>query len=209
MQEQLSAVLRATLRPAHEGLEHRLGLPDGVRDRSDYARLLSLWSAVWAAVASWADLQPVRPGLADAAHAARAALADDGCELRPGPGRPAARPVAALPFPVPQDEASHWGVSYVLKGSTLGNRVLTPLIARRCDDTPPTAFRYLTGTGRDVRRDWVRFRDHLDGWADSVAPPQRGRAVHAAGATFALVGAAADAVGWPAAGGAGLPQGQR
>lgn len=198
--QELSVVLRTTLRPAHEQIEQRLGLPDGVRNRADYARLLELWSAVWAAVASWVDLQPVRPALADTADAARWALVDDGYELRPAGGLPATPPPGRLTLAVPPDEASSWGVSYVLTGSTLGNRVLQPLIARRCDDAPGTAFRYLTGTGRDVRRDWVRFREHLDRWAGSVSPPERARTVDAGAATFALVGAAADAVGWSAAG---------
>lgn len=189
-----TVALRHTLRSEHERLEGRLGLPGSIGGHADYARLLSLWSIVWEGVAATADPATV-PGseLAVLAGDALAALARDCGELEPGAHPP------AITVELPADEASLWGAAYVLRGSSLGNRFLHPLILGRLGGSGCVlGLHYLAGGGPDVRRDWSAFCRRLDHWAECASEPDRDRAADSAAATFRVVGTVAEALGWPA-----------
>lgn len=193
-----AAVTRATLRPEHLHVESRLRLPESIGGPADYERLLELWSTVWAAVADQRD-DTSAPGRELIALAERAGelLAADRSALASRPAPPAPSPAAPVRFVVSPDAAARWGTAYVLKGSSLGNRVLRPLIGSRLDGVPPTAFGYLTGRGSEVRRDWRRFCARLDRWGAQASADDVQRMIAAGAATFRLVADAADAVAWP------------
>lgn len=205
--------MRARLRPEHLRVESRLRLPEAISGPDDYERLLELWTTVWTVVADQHD-DTSAPGRELVALADRAGdlLAADRAALasRPAPRAPAttapatsasatAASATAAPvrFVVAPDAASRWGTVYVLKGSSLGNRVLRPLIGSRLDGVPPTAFGYLTGRGSEVRRDWRRFCARLDQWGAQASADDVQRITAAGAATFQLVADAADAVAWP------------
>src|SRR5664279_4426938 len=116
---------------------------------------------------------------------AEAALALDFAEITAF-SRPPARP--RVPFAVSTDEASLWGVAYVLRGSSLGNQVLHPLILRQLGGRHASAFRYLTGSASETRRDWSEFCDRLNQWGARATEMERGRVLACAAATFGLVG---------------------
>lgn len=188
-----TVVLRRSVRGEHEHLEGRLGLPASIGDWADYSRLLTLWATVWDAVALLAS-PATAPGseLSVLASDARTALALDRSELVPCP------PPGPAPFDLAPDEASVWGAVYVLRGSSLGNQVLHPLILGQLDGRHGSAFRYLTGRGSDVRRDWSAFCRRLDGWAARGTDTDRDRTIASAATTFHFVGTVADATGWVA-----------
>lgn len=187
----LTAVLRRSLRSDHERLERRLSLPASVTDSADYARLLAFWAGIWSAVEVAADATTEAGAeLVILAGGACAALSLDRAELGPTPLPP------TVPLDVPPDEASQWGVAYVLRGSFLGNRILHPLILRRLDGTHRSAFRFLAGSGPDGRREWTEFCRRLDTWATPRTEPDHRRTVAAAAMTFRFVDTAAEAAGW-------------
>ncbi|HSP39611.1 MAG TPA: hypothetical protein VLR26_17875 [Frankiaceae bacterium] len=146
-----------------------------------------------------------RPGQELAALAARSglALALDRSELRArcSVGHDRRSPQSAVG--VARDAASLWGTAYVLRGSALGNRYLHPLIAARLTDVPASAFRYLSASGAQTRREWNDFCRRLDEWSGPASPEELHRTGVAAAAAFALVGSVADRIGWPPA--TGLP----
>lgn len=187
----LSMVLRRSLRSDHKQLERRLCLPGSVTDAADYGRLLAMWTVVWTAVAAAAD-PATAPGseVVLLAGRARAALASDRSVL--GHDSPA----PAVPLAVPTDEASLWGVAYVMRGSSLGNRVLHPLIVQRLGGAQRSAFRYLGGGGADVRSEWSDFCRRLDHWGVDAPEADRASSADAAATTFRFVGSVADAAGW-------------
>lgn len=186
--------LRPRLRTEHLRIESRLRLPDSISSVADYGRLLDLWATVWVAITGQAD-EGTAPGRELVALSARARelLAADHRDLPAGPTTVAAQ----VTFAVAPDAASRWGVAYVLTGSSLGNRVLRPLILGRLGGEQPFALRYLAGRGSEVRRDWRQFCARLDLWATEATDQDIERAVAAGAATFQLVADAADAVAWP------------
>jgi heme oxygenase len=183
-----TVALRRSLRGEHERLERRLGLPASIVDSADYSRLLSLWSIVWDSVAAKA----AGSELAVVAGDALAALALDRGEPEP------CQQIQETPFELPGDEASIWGATYVLRGSSLGNQFLHPLILGRLGGGSEVSTHYLAGHGTEVRRDWSAFCHRLDHWAGLAAQTDRDRAAASAANTFRFVGAVADATGWPA-----------
>ena len=88
--------------------------------------LIRLGPSCEAAFAATADpATPPGSELTVLAGDALAALALDRGELEPCWHAP------ATSFDLPADEASLWGAAYVLRGSSLGNQVLHPLILGR------------------------------------------------------------------------------
>ena len=86
------------------------------------------------------------------------------------------------PLSTPLDPAAAFGCAYVLEGSTLGGRVLLPLVADTLHLTADHGATFLASYGAEVPAMWQSFSAALDGWCCSLE--RQSRAVQAAVATF-------------------------
>jgi heme oxygenase len=199
-----SAEVRRLTRTEHERVEQVLDLPGRLATAEDLVTVLRMWERTWQDVARWAssasgfsgtvqgDDQP-GPELLLLTTRALGRLAEDLTDLqdlapatRPrvedGPtasGGPMADLLTTLP--------GGWGVSYVLRGSQVGGRILAPQIAERLHLPQGTALRYLSTEGEDVGSSWHGFRRRLDAWGDAATPALRRAVVAAAIMTFHAV----------------------
>ena len=163
----LPARLRDETSDLHHAVELRIGLPDAVRTRGDYGRLLTRLLAVHSAIETRLDApiwsgQWRRTGLELIDHHRAYLLREDLKNLGS----------ASIPRPVPSPELTTFGQAlgclYVVEGSAVGGRILAPAIQTILGRVP-TAF--LDGETRGHPHPWQamlqalrRFEDdHGDG----------------------------------------------
>lgn len=158
----LSASLRAETAPLHAQVERLLGLPQSVRGRQDYCRLLARFLGLYeplerslAPFYEWQDL-----GLARCPLHQSTGLSDDLLALGTDPcGVPRAPPamLPALPtFP------HALGALYVLEGAALGGRIILRDLDARLGRQIAGATRFLNGRGAATGPTWTSFRATLD-----------------------------------------------
>jgi heme oxygenase len=159
------AALRSATAPEHEAVDAAFGGFD-LTDTKAYGRFLGAHAralpAVEAVLAGVAGLPPLR--------SRTALLAADLAAL----DLPVPPP---LPFAAPQDQASAFGMAYVIEGSRLGGGMLSKRIA------PSMPRAYLAAT--HLPGEWRAFGQALDAAAGDD-PEWILRASHAAAAVFAL-----------------------
>ena len=160
----LSACVRTATAPLHARIEALAGLPDAVRDRQDYRRLLEclfgLYEPLERSFQRLGDWEGLGLDLSERNHACRlsrdlAALGTDVPGLpRAGPGRLPDLP--AFPHAL--------GAFYVLEGSTLGGRIILRALDSRLGPQIAGATRFLAGHGGATGPMWIAFRTALDGF---------------------------------------------
>lgn len=160
--ELLSTRLRRTTAPLHSMLERALGLPDAIRDRQDYCRLLGhflgLYEPLELVFQRFDDWD--RMGLALASRAHVASLASDLSVL----GIDLDRVPRASPWMLPDLPSFPHGLGalYVLEGGTLGGRVILCALEERIGGEIAGATQFLGERGPTTGPMWQSFRATLD-----------------------------------------------
>lgn len=172
----LSSLIRAETRPAHDRIELAFDLPARLVSRDSYrdllARLLGFHGAFEAAAA------PHLAGTPFAAYLGRTGLIASDLDRLGGSseGRTGPSPVFA-------DAPAAMGGLYVVEGSILGGVLIATEVRRRLGIGPETGAGFFAGHGRDTAATWRGFTAALD-----AAPcPDPARAVAAAFATYAAM----------------------
>ena len=177
----LTARLRAETQPEHEQIEKQLGLPDSIRELSDYVRVLSGFYTFY---------QPLEQvlltidwdgsGIDMRARCKASLLAEDlaACDITPG-----AFPLCSS-LPPTRDRAEAFGCLYVLEGATLGGAIIHRRLHARFGDWLDGRDNYYRCYGPDRGRMWADFKHAADHFGQDSDKAARDRAVAAAQACF-------------------------
>jgi heme oxygenase len=155
--EELPARLRRETADLHRAVEAAVGLPDSVRSRDDYVRLLQRLHAFHTAVedrlaeAAWADRWG-EVGVDLPQHRRAHLLARDLVALQEGPSSASPHGVEIADFP------GALGCLYVVEGSSLGGRVIGPAIRSAIGDVP---IGFFDSTDRDHPSPWRSLKAAL------------------------------------------------
>ncbi|BDZ47846.1 hypothetical protein GCM10025867_00870 [Frondihabitans sucicola] len=188
----LAQRLRLDTADDHLRAESALGLPASLLSRTDYARLvdrlISFHLAVEAILAEprWRD-DWVGAGIVLSDHVRSPLLEDDLRSL--DSSSPAVRETVRLAGFASFGEVL--GLLYVIEGSSLGGRVLGPLIRARLGDVPT---RFYDGDGRDHPRPWRSLQAALTGFDDRGGDQRE--VVGGARLAFDLFGSRLDSTLW-------------
>jgi heme oxygenase len=176
------AALRAATWPAHQRLEGVVDVKQRFSSLEGYREHLGkLWGFC---AALERQLQPGFFGDALPDYESRRKLPLLARDLTALGADPLALPVCSG-MPACTDPTIAFGCLYVLEGSTLGARVLLPIVTRELDLDAAHGAVYLESYGAGTAERWAVFGAALDAWCDT--PARRAAATRAAIDSFGVL----------------------
>ncbi len=174
--------LKIETRPAHDRIEHAVGIESRLVSLASYKALLARFYGFHAA---WEPL--AEAAIADQAFfRARRKTHHLVCDLKAlGMGEDdIARLPVCLPLMPMSDPAAAYGAMYVVEGSTLGGTVIARLVERQLGLGRDTGCRYFGSYGSEVGSMWRSFGARLQALS---TPAFDDAVVASANRTFALM----------------------